>query len=149
MTLTEAIKVFELAIANQSRCSGAAYWLEIERKEYILPGRDGDVLRAFWKEFSKTGLESYIRTATENKRRFSFLKEHIPEIKQIPLNAQLKILDPTMDTPIEPMTKAPVAVKDKIKQLQANICLVREDLREDLMTEESKESLSNQRELLE
>ena len=81
LTLTEAIKVFELAISNHTKCSGAAFWLEIERKEHILPGRDGDVLRAFWKEFSKTGLEEYIRTAGENNRRFSLMKEHIPEIK--------------------------------------------------------------------
>jgi len=121
LTLTEAIKVFELAIENTSRCSGAAYWLEVERKKHLLPGRDGHVLRAFWKEFSKTGLESYIRTASEFKRRFSHMKEHIPEIKQIHLNtAQLKIMDPT-ETTIEPLKVQQKVAPKGLKPIQQNI----------------------------
>jgi hypothetical protein len=123
LTLTEAIRVFELAIENRAKCSGAAYWLEVERKEYLLPGRKGDVLRAFWKEHSKTGLEPYIRTAPENKIRYSHMREHIPEIKQISLNtAQLKIMDPTkVEAVMEPISnnKAPAkqTPKEKLKHL--------------------------------
>jgi len=80
-TLTEAIKVFEIAVANVERSGGATFWREIEKKTHIISNRSAESLRGFWKKHSEQGLEDFIRKALENNLRFSHMIKNIPEIK--------------------------------------------------------------------
>ena len=43
-TMTEAIKIFEIGLANASRSRGATFWQEVERSS-IIPKRTSDSMR--------------------------------------------------------------------------------------------------------
>ena len=59
-TITEAIKVFQIALQNKTKSKSATFWMEIERNQ-TLPRRTADSLRNFWKTVEKKGLENYMR----------------------------------------------------------------------------------------
>ena len=61
-TITEAIKIFDLAINNVAQARGATFWKKVE-DEYLLPNRTSESMRSFWKQSANNGLEDYLREA--------------------------------------------------------------------------------------
>lgn len=82
-TITEGIKIFEIALANQRNghaARGSAFWLEIQRKQMI-PSRPGESMRNFWKTESRKGLENFLSNAMTEERRFCHAFKRIPQVK--------------------------------------------------------------------
>lgn len=60
-TMTEALKVFEIAAANRKKNNTSAnFWKEIEALA-IFPNRPSESLRNFYKHNSQRGVEEYIK----------------------------------------------------------------------------------------
>jgi hypothetical protein len=65
-TITEAIKIFDLALNNKTQARGASFWKKIE-DDQIIPKRTSESMRSFWKQHSNQGLEIYLKHAIENQ----------------------------------------------------------------------------------
>ena len=78
-TITEALKVFSLALPNKKKSKSANFWMQVER-EKTLPNRTADSLRNFWKTNEKKGLENYMRTALENNTWYCHAFCKIPKV---------------------------------------------------------------------
>ena len=78
-TITEGIKIFELALANPESASGSSFWLQVQR-EGILPKRPGESMRNFWKENRLKGLEAYITNAVQDDTRYCHAFKAIPKV---------------------------------------------------------------------
>ena len=82
-TITEGLKIFELAKANQKterEARGSAFWLEVERKG-LIPNRKGDCLREFWKLHIHGELEDYMRKAVADEDRYCHAQKQIPQVR--------------------------------------------------------------------
>lgn len=79
-TITEAIKIFEIALANRNSARGASFWIKIERENF-LPKRSADSMRNFWKSHMNTGLENYMKNALEDNVRYCHAFINIPKVK--------------------------------------------------------------------
>ena len=76
-TITEAIKIFEIALANQKSARGASFWKKVEL-ENTVPKRSADSMRNFWKTNAAKGLENYMQHALQDKVRFCHAFINIP-----------------------------------------------------------------------
>ena len=81
-TITEAIKVFSIALQkeNRTKSKSASFWLEVERNQ-TLPKRTADSLRNFWKTVEKKGLENYMRQALETNTWYCHAFCKIPKVQ--------------------------------------------------------------------
>ena len=82
-TITEGIKIFELALANQTThnlARGSAFWLEVERTR-IVPNRPGESMRNHWKDSSRKGLEQYLSQEVTKEARYCHAFKHIPQLR--------------------------------------------------------------------
>lgn len=59
-TITEAIKIFQLACDSKDRGKSATFWKEIEDKG-LIPERRAESMRNFLKTSLKYGLEPYFK----------------------------------------------------------------------------------------
>lgn len=78
-TITEGIKVFELALANPKNARGSAFWLKVQRSG-VIPVRSGHSMRTFWKLNAMSGLEAFITKSVEDEHRFCHAFKHIPAV---------------------------------------------------------------------
>lgn len=83
-TITEAIKVFRIALTQEGRqrSKSAQFWLEIERQE-IIPRRTADSLRNFWKTVERIGLEKYMRQQLDSNTWYCHAFSKIPKVQLI------------------------------------------------------------------
>ena len=83
-TITEAIKVFQIALQkeNKTKSKSASFWIEVERNQ-TLPKRTADSLRNFWKTVEKNGLENYMRNALEKNTWYCHAFCKIPKVQLI------------------------------------------------------------------
>ena len=65
-TITEAIKIFEIGMANTGSASGSTFWQGVERKG-VVPNRTADSMRNFWKVNKKSGLEAFLHKAVQEE----------------------------------------------------------------------------------
>jgi len=82
-TMTEGIKIFEIALASQKTekdARGSAFWLRVERNE-LIPNRRGESLRDFWKENLHDGLDEYMREAVTSETRYCHAFKQIPQVR--------------------------------------------------------------------
>ena len=79
-TITEGIKIFELALANPSNSRGAVFWLQVEQKG-IIPRRPGESMRNFWKIHTHQGLEAYLARAVKDEHRYCHAFKRIPQVE--------------------------------------------------------------------
>ena len=79
-TITEAIKVAEIAQQNPKNNRSVLCWMAIERAG-TLPKRTAESLRTFYKNNVAKGLEEYIKYALEQDLRFSHAYPRIPRVK--------------------------------------------------------------------
>lgn len=78
-TITEAIKIFSLALANPQVARGANFWNSIE-KEGLIPNRTSDSMRSFWKENTNSGLVNYLQQAIKNRAWYCHAFSEIPQV---------------------------------------------------------------------
>lgn len=78
-TITEAIKVFDLALANSTQARGAAFWKKVEDNQ-LLPKRTCESMRSFWKQNANEGLEIYLREAISKQIRYCHGFSEIPQV---------------------------------------------------------------------
>lgn len=81
-TITEALKVFSLALPNKQKSKSANFWIQVER-EQILARRTADSLRNFWKTVEKKGLENYMRDALDGGTWYCHAFCKIPKVQLI------------------------------------------------------------------
>jgi hypothetical protein len=85
-TITEAIKIFEIGMANSKNNRSVGFWHDIERAG-IIPKRTAESMRSFFKTYATKGLEEYIRYALENDLRFCHAFARIPRVKSETINS--------------------------------------------------------------
>lgn len=83
-TITEAMKIFSIALQkqNKTKSKSASFWLDVERQQ-TLPKRSADSLRNFWKTVEKKGLENYMRGALEDNVWYCHAFCKIPKVQLI------------------------------------------------------------------
>ena len=81
-TITEAIKIFQIAIRNKQFAKSAQFWMTVERQN-TLPKRTADSLRNFWKTVEKKGIENYMRNALDSNVWFCHSFPRIPKVELI------------------------------------------------------------------
>lgn len=81
-TITEAIKVFQIALRNKQCSKSAQFWMQVER-EYTLPKRTADSLRNFWKTVERKGIENYMRSALDSNTWYCHSFPRIPKVQLV------------------------------------------------------------------
>jgi hypothetical protein len=112
-TITEAIKIFEIGLANQSSAAGSTFWQNIERKG-VVPNRSAESMRGFWKVNKKTGLEKYIGKAMHDQNRFSHNYPTAPCSRQFSTssNVEDRVISLAMGNPPPEYTNPDVDMND-------------------------------------
>ena len=91
-TITEAIKIYKIAIPNKLNSKSASFWVNVERK-MELPNRTADSLRNFWKTVEKKGLEHHMKTSLDSDTRYCHAFSKIPKVQCIALSDKNKWKD--------------------------------------------------------
>lgn len=79
-TITEALKVFEIASKNPKNNKSAQYWKDVENKE-LIPNRPAESLRNFYKTHANESIEHYMKVALEKRIRYCHAFQNIPLYK--------------------------------------------------------------------
>ena len=81
-TITEALKVFTIALRNREKNKAASYWVEVERTG-IMPNRSADSMRNFFKTALKKGLENFMKQALSQNTWYCHAFTRIPKVELI------------------------------------------------------------------
>ena len=84
LTITEGIKIFELALATSETkrdSRGSRFWLEVQKSNVTIPNRPGETMRDFWKEVMRLGIENYISKEVSEDSRYCHAFKQIPQMR--------------------------------------------------------------------